>query len=472
MVDGAREQRAQDRGTLDARGIDQSRPLDLPVKPDLPPIPSWVRIGTAPGVPNASDITGLAVDPDTGDVIVVGWFFSELQLLTIQLTAASTDSEDMFVARFLPDGTLLWARRYGGAGKEIPRGVVVAGGGRIVIAGSFSGNSPEIGLSTGDLDGFVLALDGQGNPIWAKRFGGKTADEARGLALDGSGTLYVVGSVSGTYELQSVNYTTKGAIDLLVVTVPAGTPPAPPAFGVRTTIYGGGISDVLHGFAIAVGGGSVCVTGDFLGKLSTYTSATQDVLAACFTPSLQLEWVKGVGSGISDLGAAIAVDQDDVYVTGRAGDTTDFGCGPLGSIGSTPFLARLKRLGGGCSWSKGFGAGPSTSGQALVAHGAGLLIAGDVEATLVLPPGQLKAVGSRDAFIVRLDENAPAFVPDYVWGERFSGPASAAAAHAVAVDPNRKSVFVGGSFTGTFKLLGTTATANEQDIFLYRRPFD
>jgi hypothetical protein len=44
---------------------------------------------------------------------------------------------DIFLAKYSPDGLLIWLKRAGGTGSDIPHGLVVDGLGSIAIVGEF-----------------------------------------------------------------------------------------------------------------------------------------------------------------------------------------------------------------------------------------------------------------------------------------------------------------------------------------------
>ncbi len=108
-------------------------------------------------------------------------------------------SPDIFVAALDASGTWLWARRAGSAGYDFCYGACGTGSGastRLYLTGSYSGSTSALavfGTTTlagyspgGGIDGFVSALDGNGNWLWAKRMGGSTGEDA-GWGIDVAG---------------------------------------------------------------------------------------------------------------------------------------------------------------------------------------------------------------------------------------------------------------------------------------------
>jgi len=120
----------------------------------------------------------VAVLPD-GEAVVTGAFGS---LATFEegdapTTLQGTDGwRDVFVARYRPDGTLVWAKRAGGPGRyDEPSAVAALSDGTSLVAGHFQdtatfgpGEDGETPLtSQGDYSAFVALYDADGSLVWA-----------------------------------------------------------------------------------------------------------------------------------------------------------------------------------------------------------------------------------------------------------------------------------------------------------------
>jgi hypothetical protein len=108
--------------------------------------------------------TGLALAPD-GTILVVGSYLSRNLKLGTSTTLAGDPniSQNILVARYATDGSLIWATGQGGHGLEMPGGVAALSSGGITVAGSFL-TSLQFGVgpqanSVGDWDLFVARLD-------------------------------------------------------------------------------------------------------------------------------------------------------------------------------------------------------------------------------------------------------------------------------------------------------------------------
>src|SRR5262249_22259351 len=81
------------------------------------------------------------------------------------LSAASAGHEDVFVARFRPDGTLAWVKRAGGTGSDPALGIAATPGGSCWVTGSFEGTAI---FGPGEAGERVLDSSGLGDAFVAR----------------------------------------------------------------------------------------------------------------------------------------------------------------------------------------------------------------------------------------------------------------------------------------------------------------
>jgi hypothetical protein len=119
------------------------------------------------------------------------------------LIAAGT-GRDIFVARLDPAGKPLWSRRFGDStGDQAAYAVAVDLFDNVYLGGSFDG---EITLgatklvSAGGGDAFVIKLDPKGIPLWGRRAGDAAPQQVNGIVVDHYGSATVIGSFQGTLD--------------------------------------------------------------------------------------------------------------------------------------------------------------------------------------------------------------------------------------------------------------------------------
>jgi hypothetical protein len=144
---------------------------------------------------------GVATDA-AGNVLLAGYFQgATLHIGTSELDNAGANTSDVFLAKYDPEGNLLWALNAGGERHEEPRDLAVDGHDDILLCGQFNG--PTLGIggeeltnSTGEADFydvFLAKYHGDGTPLWARSGGGEGNDDAWALAIDGEDHAVLVG---------------------------------------------------------------------------------------------------------------------------------------------------------------------------------------------------------------------------------------------------------------------------------------
>ncbi len=139
----------------------------------------------------------LAVDP-AGSVIITGSFDDSLDFGDGPMRTAGRS--DVFIAKFAPDGNLMWSRRLGNRDEDIGAAVTTDQYGNVYAAGWFWRQLDLLGkpyASAGKKDAFVYSLSPEGDGRWLRVFGGPEDDYGRGLAAD-EGRVYLTGTFHKT----------------------------------------------------------------------------------------------------------------------------------------------------------------------------------------------------------------------------------------------------------------------------------
>src|SRR6185295_6617668 len=92
------------------------------------------------------------------------------------------------------DGT--WTHQFGTKGLDEAKAVAVDGMGAVYVAGETFGTLPGQ-TPGGTLDAFVRKYGASGREDWTRQFGAWERDIAWGVALDRVGAAYVVGQTEG-----------------------------------------------------------------------------------------------------------------------------------------------------------------------------------------------------------------------------------------------------------------------------------
>ncbi len=153
-----------------------------------------------------------------------------------ETTLTSDGSDDVFLAKYAPDGNLVWAKRAGGTVDDEPCAVASLPDGGSVLTGYWGyvhQSDPGFGSHTitfgpneqyqtrlttmgSKHDIFVARYRPDGTIAWAQRAGGTTEDRGRAVAALPTGDVIVSGHFSGTATFGSGTTLTASAADLFV----------------------------------------------------------------------------------------------------------------------------------------------------------------------------------------------------------------------------------------------------------------
>ncbi len=294
----------------------------------------------------------IAVLPD-GSSIITGGFegtatFGPGEANETSLTEAG-ENNDIFVARFNPDGTLAWARRAGAEWWDAGYAVDTQMDGSCLVTGAFRRNAvfgdgdinETILTSAGDSDVFVARYNDDGSLAWARRAGGEQFNLGRCVAALPDGSYLVAGGTSGVvvFGPGEENETTLGFPDVANGFVARYDSDGKLAWafspGERSS---GSWLQPKIGVPVlsALPSGSFLVTSYFKdqaifgpGEASETTlvsAGLEDVYIASYNANGTLAWARRMGGEDIDTGESItAINDGSCLLTGRFEGTATFG---------------------------------------------------------------------------------------------------------------------------------------------------
>jgi len=191
----------------------------------------------------------------SGNVYVTGVTYGGLDGNSIQVNS------DLFVGKYNSSGTKQWTKQYGTGEYDEARGVATDSSGNVYVVGGTKGNLNGISNS-GRTDAFVIKFNSSDTKQWTKKLGTWQNDLANGVATDSSGNFYVTGF---TYQHLDGN-TSAGKADLFVVKYNSrGTKQWTKQNGTWDTDFANGVANDSSG--------NVYVTGSTYRSLDGNTSA-------------------------------------------------------------------------------------------------------------------------------------------------------------------------------------------------------
>ena len=171
--------------------------------PSISPAKAWVAkydgtTGTQEwqkelSLPRSSGVSALKLDQE-GNIYVTG-----ITNATIQNNPSNPfEGGDIFIAKLNSSGTTLWEPKIlATSEQDEARGIAIDQTGNIYVTGNTRGTF--VGQnSVGDTDGFLTKYDTSGNLQWLKQFGTSGLDESQAIAVDSTGTIYLTGETTGS----------------------------------------------------------------------------------------------------------------------------------------------------------------------------------------------------------------------------------------------------------------------------------
>ncbi len=421
---------------------------------------AWAISG---GGPNSDVGFAIAADP-SGDAVLVGRMDDVATLAG--LTSPPRGDLDAAIAKFGADGKLKWLRRPGGSERDSAQSIALDANGNALVTGFFRGTGrfgPQESNSAGHRDAFVAKYDPEGTLLWFRRAGGSLIDEGRGVSADKDGNVLVTGAFEGQASFsEDVSITAKGNGDAFIAKYdPNGTLLWVRQAGSQEHTWGNAI--------VADSVGNVLVSGAFSETATfdgTTLTSTNDLGAfvAKYSPEGKLLWAKaGDGSG-RDIAYAVSVDaKDNVLIAGNFSRTIQFDEKRLESTGGRDAFIVKYQADGTLIWAQSFGGPENDAVRAIASDGRGrILITGSFQSEIKIGEKLLASAGDRDIFIAELGDDGKTEWARSVGGNETDD------GFGIATD-GRGGAYVTGSFASTATFNGfALSSAGSDDLFIMK----
>jgi hypothetical protein len=430
----------------------------------------WNWAASAGGGGNTDFCQGIATDSQ-GNVYWVGSVSGTADFGCGTLTPGSTIAG--FVAKRSADGTCLWVRGITvGFNQAWAYGVAIDDEDRIYVTGKYNGNATfGDGVTLGSLgsdDIFLARYDTAGTCLWARRAGSSaSSDEARGIALDDAGRVYIAGFAGGTtITFDNISIPNPGNFRQVVL---ASYDSTGTVLWARASVGTGGDKS---GRGIAVAGDRLFVTGKASFNAATYDglSLTQapgsgNLYVLCTDLQGNAQWANSYGTLSNPEGTGIAADTlGNLWVVGSLLGTVELPDTTLVSNGNNDDIL-LMGLGqdGTYRWGKSTGSPVRDLGWGVDADGKGnAYVAVQFQQTIDFFGTPVSALGGEDALIAKLRADG-----EVVWISRPSGFQRDVplCIHRQSVEPH--ALYFGGYYWGTITYGSSTIThVNNGDAML------
>jgi beta-propeller repeat-containing protein/ASPM-SPD-2-Hydin domain-containing protein/HYDIN/CFA65/VesB family protein len=481
FLDGRYVLRAGKRVGFEVPGYDKTRPLIIDPVLDY---------STYLGGSGGDVASGVAVD-GAANAYVTGATGSTNFPITSAEQATIGGNTDAFVTKFDPSGALVYSTYLGGAGADAGTGIAVdPKTGIVTIIGNttslnFPTTTGALQTTYGGLgDAFVARLSATGTTlVYSTYLGGSDADFGQGIALDSSGNAYLTGATRSTnFPVASpFQIGLNGSSDAFVckLNFVPGTGTGTGLTLVYSTYLGGSGGDSGQGIAVD-SSGDAYVTGFTSSTNFPTQSAFQsangggtDAFVSEFTPDgSSLLFSTYLGGSAEDRAFGIALDSvGGIYLTGDTQSlnfpVTSGAFQTLYNGGGDAFVAKISSGGTGITYATFLGGTESDQGTAIAVDGAGeAAVTGITESSnfpLVDPfqkiPG-ITGAGScgtslcSDAFVVLFDASGAPVYSTYLGGSGND------IGQAVAVDASAGVYVAGGTASVNFPVIAGAAQSS------------
>ncbi len=421
----------------------------------------WANGGGGTG---ADTSYGIALDP-YGNSYVTGTFEGDATFGPTNLT--SRGLSDIFIAKYDPDGTLLWARQAGGVLDDAGFGIAVDTNSNCYVTGYFSDTAEFDGAileTTGTFDLFLAKFGPGGNLLWVTNTTRSAGILGSAVAVDDAGNSYLTGSfvhdaVFGDevlpnnefYDAFVAKYDTNGRL-------------------LWAHQAGGDGDDRGNGIAVDAPTGQCYLTGSFegdafFGSDDIISSAGDaDVFISQYDSDGEFQWVRQGGGFGQALGTAIGVDlHGNCLVTGRFDLIAFFGDDLLFSEGFYDlFLAKYDGQ-GNLLWVRNTEISNAIDGRGVATDAAGsAYITGYFLGPAQFGEQSLTNYALSDVFVSKYDSDGA-----FIWATQAGGE-TASSGLAIAVDA-AGTCFVTGSMTGVASFGSKILSGGSRtDVFVAR----
>ena len=426
---------------------------------------NWARqVGGSQAEQGFSIITDL-----TGNSYITGYFTgtADFDPGPGVFNLNSTGSQSIYVSKFNPSGLLVWAKKMGSSGPPggaVGMSIKIDLQGNIYITGNFAGAvdfDPGPGvtsLQTSAMNGYreiyVMKLDGNGNLIWVKQFGGTNTFGlySASISVDGQGNVLTTGFFSGNPDFDPgpgvafLNSTNPSVQSMFVsklnasgnfVWVKQVGESNGNCWGFSITNDAAGNVFVTGGFGGTVGSPGVVDfdPGPGFSYLSCSPSSTA-VYVLRLDGSGNFSWVTQLNYGINNMARSICLDgTGNIFIAGYGTNNN-----------SDVFISKLASS-GALGWTKKIGGTGYEEAHALTVDVSGnIYVTGFFEGVVDFDPGpavaELTSSARADIFIMKADGSG-----NLLWAKK-AGGTDTDAGYAVSVN-SQGDVFAIGSFTST-----------------------
>lgn len=269
--------------------------------------------------------TDTALDSEGGR-LVSGWFSDNVQVGSTLLE--SNGAEDILIAKYSPEGDVLWAQSAGGNSKDVAHAITIDNMDNVIATGTFFdttyfSNSGRF-ISAGFSDVFLTKLNGEGEFLWSQHIGGPQGDYSNSVAADSSNNIIYAGFFSQETEIADTMIYGSDNRNILIAKFAEN--------GALKWAKHFPATDEIHVYEVKTDkNDNIYLAGAYQRQISFIDTTLQNnALMDAFVVKLdsfgELKWVNAFGANEHDMCFAMTLDSNNgIIITGGFSGSVSFG---------------------------------------------------------------------------------------------------------------------------------------------------
>jgi len=406
-----------------------------------------------------------------GNVYVTGFFYSD----TITFGTFTLTSGSIFIVKYAPNGTVLWAKSLGGSYEIASESISTDSNGNIFVTGNFRGTSITFDTTTLSNNGslydyhtFLVKYAPDGTVNWAKSIDGIHEYRVPKVTTDVNGNVYLTGLFGGsTITIDTTTLTSNtiggGQFEIyLVKYTPDGN--------VLWAKSGGGPNNDFPTGICTDASGNVYITGTIQGPAISFDTTTitnsgttsyEYNFTVKYTSDGAVVWATSIdvgGLSYFNTYSLVADATGNIYLSGSYNSPT-LTCGTttLTNAGYNDVFIVKYTSNGTVQWAKSAGGNYWCSAKSVSTDASG-----NVYVTGFFSPSSITfgsitlnlPGGATDVFIVKYASDGTV-----LWATTTPGSNSYARGSSISVD-NNENIYVSGQFEASNITFGTITLTN------------
>ncbi len=221
----------------------------------------------------------------------------------------SHGGKDIWIVNIDSIGNMVWEKAYGGSNTDFAKGIVRGDDGYYYFVGDVFSNDGDIQSGNhGNYDVWVVKINGEGDILWERCYGGSGMEESPMIKLLNDGNLLVSSNSASSDGDLPAHY---GVFDSWLLKI------SPDGEILQNEVFGNSMMNYIMDIVETVDGGYFFLSGTSLvgGMVEgTYHGGVADVWAVKLDSNMDIEWQGLYGGGETDYGTGGLHELSDGYI--------------------------------------------------------------------------------------------------------------------------------------------------------------